>query len=234
MESSGSPIKVTHKRQRSQEEQDQLNYSKKKVRKEEGDFSRTQLLVQRQKEWMAENPNNEEAPSKIRTFAQIVQEGPNREDMDEGETDNEDSESEEEEDEEDSEKDEENGEKSKDGIRVDEINKRDYNILISKKKEKKLWKPWKNTLIVKLLGRRVGYAAIKRRLELMWQERGSTDVIDLKENKSWWRKTRKALELGWLCKNGGEGLEVKRMKLTTMKLKRANIKKETKPEYIQI
>ncbi|KAL4329989.1 hypothetical protein AHAS_Ahas13G0355200 [Arachis hypogaea] len=62
------------------------------------------------------------------------------------------------------------------GIRVEEVEKGLYNIVISESIERKLWKPW--WVIVKLLGRRIGYAAMKRRLENMWSKKGSIDVID--------------------------------------------------------
>ncbi|QHO28903.1 uncharacterized protein LOC127740571 [Arachis duranensis] len=68
---------------------------------------------------------------------------------------------------------------SESDIRVEKIEEGLFNIVISEETERKLWKSWWNTLIVKLLGRKVGYAEMKRRLEIMWSNKGSLDVIDL-------------------------------------------------------
>ncbi|RYR72499.1 hypothetical protein Ahy_A02g006726 [Arachis hypogaea] len=51
--------------------------------------------------------------------------------------------------------------------------------MINEATERRVWKPWWETLIVKLLGRKIGYVAMKRRLEAMWSNKGSVDVIDL-------------------------------------------------------
>nr|XP_025652243.1 uncharacterized protein LOC112748247 [Arachis hypogaea] len=54
-----------------------------------------------------------------------------------------------------------------------------FNIVISEKVERELWKPWWRSLIVKLLGRKISYPVMKRRLEIMWGRFGGIDVIDL-------------------------------------------------------
>ncbi|RYR30315.1 hypothetical protein Ahy_B01g055115 [Arachis hypogaea] len=64
-------------------------------------------------------------------------------------------------------------------IRIKEVEGGLFNIIISENIERKLWKSWWDTLIVKLLGRRLGYAAMKRRLVNMWDKKGTINVIDL-------------------------------------------------------
>ncbi|RYR74287.1 hypothetical protein Ahy_A02g008948 [Arachis hypogaea] len=41
------------------------------------------------------------------------------------------------------------------------------------------YKPWKNALIVKLLGKRVGLAFIEQHIERDWIRKGTIDVIDM-------------------------------------------------------
>ncbi|MED6142813.1 hypothetical protein PIB30_001012 [Stylosanthes scabra] len=84
MNVSGNPPGTTRERQASPEEQDQLNRSKKKVRKEGESFSGelNMSMVPRKEEWMNEDnpPVKETEPQK--TFAQMVKEG-NRSNMEE-------------------------------------------------------------------------------------------------------------------------------------------------------
>ncbi|RYR05702.1 hypothetical protein Ahy_B06g085537 [Arachis hypogaea] len=54
-----------------------------------------------------------------------------------------------------------------------------YNLVIGEEVKRELRKEWWDTLIVKLLGRKISLLAMKRRLEVMWGKRGSIDVIDL-------------------------------------------------------
>ncbi|RYR56935.1 hypothetical protein Ahy_A05g022671 [Arachis hypogaea] len=56
------------------------------------------------------------------------------------------------------------------------------NIVIHEEVNKKLWKSWWRSLIVKLLEKRIGYIAMKRRIEAMWSRLGELKVIDL-DNK---------------------------------------------------
>ncbi|RYQ79455.1 hypothetical protein Ahy_Scaffold6g108202 [Arachis hypogaea] len=57
-----------------------------------------------------------------------------------------------------------------------------YNIVINEEAKKERWKPWWRSLIVKLMGRKVGYVTMKRRIENMWGRLGELDVIDLGNN----------------------------------------------------
>ncbi|XP_020963574.1 uncharacterized protein LOC110265121 [Arachis ipaensis] len=54
-----------------------------------------------------------------------------------------------------------------------------YNLVIGEGVKRELRKEWWETLIVKLLGRKISLLALKRRLEILWGKRGSIDVIDL-------------------------------------------------------
>ncbi|XP_057762182.1 uncharacterized protein LOC130982262 [Arachis stenosperma] len=53
-----------------------------------------------------------------------------------------------------------------------------YNIIISENTRNELLKPWWRSLIVKLMGRKIGYATMKKRIETMWESYVGIDVID--------------------------------------------------------
>ncbi|XP_057745166.1 uncharacterized protein LOC130963034 [Arachis stenosperma] len=53
------------------------------------------------------------------------------------------------------------------------------NVVINEVVLKQLRHPWWDTLIVKLLSRRISLAVLTRRLEAMWGKQGSIEVIDL-------------------------------------------------------
>ncbi|MCI20923.1 hypothetical protein A2U01_0042086, partial [Trifolium medium] len=52
-------------------------------------------------------------------------------------------------------------------------------IVLSKYEERRIQKPWKRGVIVKLLGRRIGYKALETRLKQMWVRKGVINIIDL-------------------------------------------------------
>ncbi|RYR02498.1 hypothetical protein Ahy_B06g081287 [Arachis hypogaea] len=54
-----------------------------------------------------------------------------------------------------------------------------FNFKINEAAMKELRYPWWDTLIVKLLGRRISLLALTRRLEAMWGKMGNIEVIDL-------------------------------------------------------
>nr|XP_025661002.1 uncharacterized protein LOC112756598 [Arachis hypogaea] len=54
-----------------------------------------------------------------------------------------------------------------------------FNFRINEAAIKELRYPWWDTLIVKLLGRRISLLALTRKLEAMWGKMGSIEVIDL-------------------------------------------------------
>ncbi|RYR38369.1 hypothetical protein Ahy_A09g043405 [Arachis hypogaea] len=53
------------------------------------------------------------------------------------------------------------------------------NLIIGESIQKEIREEWWNSLIVKLLGRKISLLALKRRLETMWAKMGSIEVIDL-------------------------------------------------------
>ncbi|XP_019181905.1 PREDICTED: uncharacterized protein LOC109177015 [Ipomoea nil] len=50
-------------------------------------------------------------------------------------------------------------------------------IRLSKEEVEMIRAPWQKTLIIKVMGRKVGYAYLRRRLALMWKPKGSLDLI---------------------------------------------------------
>ncbi|KAK2399216.1 zinc ion binding / nucleic acid binding protein [Trifolium repens] len=68
------------------------------------------------------------------------------------------------------------------GIRVEDQKIGNYDcpiLVLSKSEEKRIYKPWKRGIIVKLLGRRIGYKALETRLKQMWVKKGIINIIDL-------------------------------------------------------
>jgi hypothetical protein len=68
------------------------------------------------------------------------------------------------------------------GIRVEEQKIENYDcpiFILSKSEEKRIHRPWKRGVIVKLLGRRIGYKALETRLKQMWVKKGIINIIDL-------------------------------------------------------
>jgi hypothetical protein len=52
-------------------------------------------------------------------------------------------------------------------------------FILSEKEEKRIQKPWRQGLIVKLMGRRIGYKALETRLKQIWVRKGVITIIDL-------------------------------------------------------
>lgn len=52
-------------------------------------------------------------------------------------------------------------------------------FILSKTEEKRIYKPWRRGVIVRLLGRRIGYHALETRLKQMWVQNGVVSIIDL-------------------------------------------------------
>ncbi|GAU31323.1 hypothetical protein TSUD_315330 [Trifolium subterraneum] len=52
-------------------------------------------------------------------------------------------------------------------------------FVFSKAEEKRIFMPWRRGVIVKLLGRRIGYKALENRLKQMWVRKGVINIIDL-------------------------------------------------------
>lgn len=52
-------------------------------------------------------------------------------------------------------------------------------ISLSKKIRQELGEPWKDALVVKLLGKSVGYLVMKDRLQKIWKLQGGFDILDV-------------------------------------------------------
>ncbi|CAJ2657275.1 unnamed protein product [Trifolium pratense] len=68
------------------------------------------------------------------------------------------------------------------GMKVEERMDGSYvcpEFIFSKLEEKRIYRPWRRGVIVKLLGRRIGYKALETRLKQMWVRKGVISIIDL-------------------------------------------------------
>ncbi|XP_031131806.1 uncharacterized protein LOC116033187 [Ipomoea triloba] len=65
----------------------------------------------------------------------------------------------------------------------DEINEDDDpacpRIRVTKEEKARLRRPWRRSLIIKLLGKQIGYNFLLRRLQTMWKPEGNMEIIDL-------------------------------------------------------
>src|SRR4051812_31521865 len=52
------------------------------------------------------------------------------------------------------------------------------NFIFSEKEEQRIQRPWKRGVIVKLLGKKIGYKALENRLNQMWVRKGIISIID--------------------------------------------------------
>jgi hypothetical protein len=52
-------------------------------------------------------------------------------------------------------------------------------FILSEKEETRIQRPWRQGLIVKLMGRRIGYKALESRLKQIWVRKGVISIIDL-------------------------------------------------------
>ena len=173
----------------SPEETDLLCRSKKKVHNDNGVFEGSSSRVPRDESWMTDDPPEKEAMKlSKKSFAELVKTGSY------GQTGSSD---EEEMDKDKLEADEGNREADfanqsprleanrniRDcrfpGITVVQWEDGLFNIVIPEAEKRKLAKPWRNTLIVKLLRRRISYGVLKKRLEALWAKHGSIDIIDV-------------------------------------------------------
>ncbi|CAI8594615.1 unnamed protein product [Vicia faba] len=53
------------------------------------------------------------------------------------------------------------------------------NFIFSEEEEKRIQKPWRRDVIVKLLGKRIGYKVLESRLNQIWVHKGIISIIDL-------------------------------------------------------
>jgi hypothetical protein len=69
-----------------------------------------------------------------------------------------------------------------DGIRLVDQKIGNYDcpiFVLSKAEEKRIHRPWKRGVIMKLLGRGIGYKALETRLKQMWVKKGIINIINL-------------------------------------------------------
>lgn len=52
-------------------------------------------------------------------------------------------------------------------------------ITLDKKVFQDLCEPWKDTLVIKLLGKNIGYMVMKDRLKRLWKPQGGFDILDV-------------------------------------------------------
>lgn len=54
-------------------------------------------------------------------------------------------------------------------------------FVLSEKEEERIWKPWKFIMIVKLLGRKIGFKfkALETKIQQMWVKKRVTNMIDV-------------------------------------------------------
>ncbi|KAI9108252.1 hypothetical protein K1719_020735 [Acacia pycnantha] len=69
-----------------------------------------------------------------------------------------------------------------DGIEVDFSNPLCPTFLLEEKERERLMKPFRRTLIVKLLGRQPSYGFIVKKLRQIWETKGNIDIFDLENN----------------------------------------------------
>ncbi|XP_016178852.1 uncharacterized protein LOC107621335 [Arachis ipaensis] len=177
------------------EEADQLQRSKKKLRNDGGTYIGETSRIPREEDWMYDKTTFVGANGRRRTYADLVIHGSTEnnedfEDLDEEMT-NEGESSEE----------EESGmmeemlewsqaqreayrkarkeERAIPSITVNRLQNGIFNIQVNKAEKKRLERPWKHTLIIKLLGRSISYGVLKRRLDTIWAKSGGLDLIDL-------------------------------------------------------
>ncbi|KAI9098542.1 hypothetical protein K1719_025167 [Acacia pycnantha] len=65
-----------------------------------------------------------------------------------------------------------------DGIRVDFSNPLCPNFEFEEKERERLMKPFRRTLVVKLLGRQLSYGFMQKKLRQLWERKGSIEVFD--------------------------------------------------------
>jgi hypothetical protein len=76
----------------------------------------------------------------------------------------------------------EDEEDEKNNLQVEELQVGGYDcptILLSQKEESRIYRPWKRGVIVKMLGRKIGYKALENRLKQMWVRSGVINIVDL-------------------------------------------------------
>ncbi|XP_052117761.1 uncharacterized protein LOC127747666 [Arachis duranensis] len=177
----GRPEHTPVDHQPTEQEQDLLQRSLKNVRQDNEGFTGTTALIPRVEDWMQEEPEQARKTyaSMVRGSSRVGEADPLEDDLLEDEDNRMVSEEKETPTPAKDKANENQSNIEKSDITVQDMGEGLFNIVISEKIERELWKPWWRSLIVKLLGRKISYAVMKRRLEIMWGRFGGIDVIDL-------------------------------------------------------
>ncbi|KAI9125179.1 hypothetical protein K1719_003795 [Acacia pycnantha] len=69
-----------------------------------------------------------------------------------------------------------------DGISVDFSNPLCPKFLLEEKERERLMKPFRRTLVVKLMGRQPSYGFMVKKLRQIWERKGSIDIFDLEND----------------------------------------------------
>ncbi|RYR76834.1 hypothetical protein Ahy_A01g001365 [Arachis hypogaea] len=75
------------------------------------------------------------------------------------------------------------------------------NLILNRAEQHRLNKMWEHTLIIKLLGRRIGYGVLKKRLESMWIKEGMLTLIDV-GNEFFLVRFTELEDYNWALKGG--------------------------------
>lgn len=67
-------------------------------------------------------------------------------------------------------------------LKIEEHTLGDYGcpkIILLRKEEQRITGPWKEGVLVKMIGRRIWYKALENRLNQMWERKGGLNIMDL-------------------------------------------------------
>ncbi|KAF7838913.1 zinc ion binding nucleic acid binding protein [Senna tora] len=165
------------------EEGDNTNRNTKNHRQDSGTFSGTESRVAREEEWMRDSPKNQEGTGSRMSNRDSVRNPSRSLNLDkegeflQDEENNADSgsdcsESSSEED--DAEPEEEGG-----GISIEKNAFERLNFTLSDREWKRLSRPFKKSLIIKLLGKMVGFKFLLRKVNQLWGRTGEVELVDL-------------------------------------------------------
>ncbi|KAF7831394.1 uncharacterized protein G2W53_013727 [Senna tora] len=163
--------------------EENTNRSKKKVRKEDGSFSGTESRAAREEPWMGGNPIDNTSMS----YLDVVRSTSRRLDYgdelgeDEKEEDGQESEPDKSEgyDSSSNNSDEDQDPEEGDGITVEKDYFDRLNFKLSDREWRRLNKPFKKALIIKLLGKTIGFKFLLRKVNQLWGRTGEIELVDL-------------------------------------------------------
>ncbi|KAF7815483.1 ribonuclease H [Senna tora] len=169
---------------RSPDEIDNMKRSKKKIRKEEGSFSGVESRALREEEWMNEEKLEQHQDIKRMSYRDSVRGGQRTLDFEKVAARNDDQEEGLEPELEltetsSSEAEDETYEEGHNGITVEKDDLDRLNFTLHDKEWKRLSRPFRKSLIIKLLGKTVGFKFLLRKVNQLWGQTGEVELIDL-------------------------------------------------------